>query len=175
MVDFIVNLDKKIINFFGRKNNNVFLNSIMIAASFIGNGGMVWLFIAAMLLRKPSGKIFAFLIIGSLITEFIIVEVIIKNIVKRARPIVEDISQKMLIKLPITYSFPSGHTASSFAVTTVLALLSSHLFFAALPIAILISFSRVYLRVHYPSDVIAGVLVGFISGSIAVLLYRIIF
>lgn len=175
MVDFIVNLDKRIINFFGRKNNNVFFNRIMLTATFIGNGGIVWFFIAAMLLRKPSGKTIAFLVIGSLITEFIIVEVIIKNIVKRARPISEDISQKMLIKLPITYSFPSGHTASSFAVTTVLALLSSHLFFAALPIAILISFSRVYLRVHYPSDVIAGVLVGFISGSIAVLLYRIIF
>lgn len=175
MVDFIVNLDKRIINFFGRKNNNIFLNSIMIAASFIGNGGMVWLFIAAMLLRKQSGKTLPFLIVASLITEFIIVEVIIKNIVKRARPIAEEISQKLLIKLPITYSFPSGHTASSFAVTTVFVLLSSHLFFLALPIAILISFSRVYLRVHYPSDVLAGVLVGFISGSIAVSLYWIIF
>lgn len=175
MVDFIVNLDKRIINFFGRKNNNVFFNSIMITASFIGNAGIVWLFIAGMLLRKPNGKTLGFLVISSLVIEFIIVEIIIKNIVKRARPIAEEISQKLLIKLPITYSFPSGHTASSFAVTAVFALISSHLFFVALPIAILISFSRVYLRVHYPSDVFAGVAIGLISGLISVSLYWIIF
>ena len=88
----------------------------------------------------------------------------IKPLVGRLRPfyIVHDI--KLLIPEPYGYSFPSGHALSSFAASTVIFLNNKKLGLIALILAIMIAFSRLYLYVHYLSDVLVGALLGVMVG-----------
>ena len=66
----------------------------------------------------------------------------------------------MLFRSPLDASFPSGHTAASFAAVFALKAAGSPLWKPALAVAVVIAFSRLYLYVHWPSDVLAGVLLG---------------
>ena len=93
---------------------------------------------------------------------------LLKNIVSRIRPY--DLKQdiELLIKRLSDYSFPSGHTLASFEAATVLMIKDKRLGIPALILAILIAFSRIYLYVHYPSDVLAGILFGIAFAFLAV-------
>lgn len=71
----------------------------------------------------------------------------------------------MLIPVPSDHSFPSGHTLSSVIAATILTATDRHFAFAAIPLAALIAFSRLYLFVHYPSDVLASVILGIAIGA----------
>lgn len=64
------------------------------------------------------------------------------------------------------YSFPSGHSAGSFSVAIIIALNFKELGLLFLTLALLVAISRIYLAVHYPTDVVAGILIGIISGFI---------
>ena len=86
---------------------------------------------------------------------------ILKNLVGRIRPFDVNTSIQLLVARPHDYSFPSGHTAASFAAAVILFLqLPKKYGIPALILAVLISFSRLYLGVHYPTDVLAGAVSG---------------
>ena len=76
------------------------------------------------------------------------------------------------MKKPTDYSFPSGHTAASFAAVTALFFAKEKYRYPALVLAVLIAFSRLYLYVHYPTDILGGILVGILCGVIAYLITR---
>lgn len=84
----------------------------------------------------------------------------IKQWVERDRPAVADPEPATLVELPATFSFPSGHATVSFACATVLALAVPRLRWPLFALATLIAFSRVYVGVHYPFDVLAGAVLG---------------
>ena len=93
---------------------------------------------------------------------------ILKNLIMRERPYIDYPAIALLISEPGGYSFPSGHTFSSFAAATAIS--RSVKFYgrtAVFLLAFCIGFSRVYLFVHYPCDVIAGVVLGIIFGMIS--------
>lgn len=103
-------------------------------------------------------------------------EIIIKHLVKRTRPchLLED--EEQIINKPRFYSFPSGHTTASFAFATTALLRCQPA--ACLPIlflAFMIGFSRIYLRVHYLTDVVCGMLLGSTCGIISVMLFNNVF
>ena len=103
----------------------------------------------------------------SLIISHIIVH-IIKKIYRRERPY-ETLNSVHLGANPLKdYSFPSGHTTAIFSVTVAFALHSAMLAMILLPIAILVGFSRLYLGVHYPTDVIVGASIGILTATIIV-------
>ena len=102
---------------------------------------------------------------AALIMDLLICNVAVKNLVARTRPYDVNTSVQLLVAKLHDYSFPSGHTAASFASVTALYLAGEKkLWKPALVLAVLIAFSRLYLYVHYPTDVLGGLILGLIAG-----------
>jgi len=90
----------------------------------------------------------------------------LKNLIARPRPCWLDSSVQLLIANPADYSFPSGHTLSSVIGATGLTKTNRRFGYAAIPLAALIAFSRLYLYVHFPSDVLAAAVLGVALGEL---------
>lgn len=84
----------------------------------------------------------------------------LKNLIARPRPCWLDSTVQLLIQSPSDYSFPSGHTLSSTIAAAILTSADRRFGYAAIPLAVLIAFSRLYLYVHFPSDVIGAACIG---------------
>ncbi len=150
------------------------LNRIMVTASRLGNAGIVWWAVCLPFLINPRWRYTGLTIIFSLGLTSLMGEGIIKHAVKRVRPCHSLDDDEQIIKKPKYYSFPSGHTASSFSVVSVV-IFSQCPVYVIIPIfliAAIIGFSRVYLRVHYLTDVVFGMLLGIVCGLVTVLLFR---
>lgn len=93
--------------------------------------------------------------------------VCLKNLIARPRPCWLDSSVRLLIADPTDYSFPSGHTLSSVIGATILTKTDRRFGYAAIPLAALIAFSRLYLYAHFPSDVLAAAVLGVMIGELA--------
>jgi undecaprenyl-diphosphatase len=93
----------------------------------------------------------------------------LKELFDRARPPEAHPDLGSLVAIPGNPSFPSGHAATAFAAATAIALICPKLRFWALGLAAAVALSRVYLRVHYPLDVVAGGLLGAGFGALAAL------
>ncbi|NMW85054.1 phosphatase PAP2 family protein [Peptoniphilus sp. AGMB00490] len=144
------------------------LNYLMIFITYLGNGGFIWIVAAIYLLFQNNNKLKreAFTLALALIIFSIFGLLILKPIIARPRPFtVSDVN--LLIKEPLGFSFPSGHTGSSFAAAYVIYFYNKKKGVLALILAALIAFSRMYLFVHYPTDIIAGIILGLISGKLA--------
>ena len=100
----------------------------------------------------------------SLLIEVLFCNLIIKTLVARVRPYDVNTAIELLIKAPTDFSFPSGHTGASFAASSGLYFAKNRLWIPAVILSVLIAFSRLYLYVHYPTDVLAGAFLGIISG-----------
>ena len=104
----------------------------------------------------------------ALIADLIICNVILKPIVARIRPYSINQTVQLLVTPLKDYSFPSGHTAASFASVSALYFAGRKRMAAgALIVSVLIAFSRMYLYVHYPTDVLGGLIIGLLCGWIA--------
>ena len=147
----------------------------MITASRMGTAGIVWWFVCIVFLLVSKWRYTGLVVIFAIGLTSLMGEGIIKHTVKRVRPCHEMDEEDKLLNNPRTfYSFPSGHTASSFAVATVI-VLSRCPVFVCLPIvltALTIGFSRVYLRVHYLTDVLVGMILGIVCGVASVMLFH---
>ena len=108
----------------------------------------------------------------SLLTELLLCNVILKPAAARPRPFEVNMGVRLLIEAPKDFSFPSGHTGASFAAAAALFFAGSRGWIPVGILAVLIGFSRLYLYVHYPSDVLAGALLGIAAGWFACRLVR---
>ena len=135
--------------------------------SGIGNAGIIWIALTLVLLVIPKTRRSGLIMALALIADLILCNGILKNLVARTRPYDVNTVVNLLIEKPVDYSFPSGHTAASFAAVTALYLAGEKkLWKPALVLSILIAFTRMYLYVHYPTDILGGIAVGIISGYI---------
>lgn len=153
------------------------LNRIMVIASKMGTAGMVWWAVCLPFLLHPRWRYTGIVIIVALGFTSLMGEGIIKHTVKRVRPCHSLDEDEQLIKKPKYYSFPSGHTASSFSVVSVV-ILSGCPLYVVIPIFLIaatIGFSRIYLRVHYLTDVVVGMLLGLTCGAVCVAFFHAIF
>ena len=139
------------------------LDKIMVFITNLGSAGIIWIILTLVCLIIPRTRKVGWVMTASLIVDLILCNGILKNLVARTRPCDVNKSIQLLIKRPWDYSFPSGHTAASFASVTAL--------YLALALGCVIAFSRMYLYVHYPTDILGGVIIGILSG---VLGYKII-
>ena len=141
-----------------------FLDFLMPKITALGNGGAIWLLAAGCLLCTKKYRRQGVLLLGGLAVGVLVGNVALKNLIARPRPCWVE-SVPLLIASPTDYSFPSGHTAASFAAVAALYLAGARrLWKPALVLGMLIAFSRLYLYVHYPSDILGGVLVGLFAG-----------
>jgi membrane-associated phospholipid phosphatase len=142
---------------------NPFLDVLM---PLISNGLILWLFLPAVLIIRKGTRKTGWLILTAIILEVILCNLVMKNVFHRIRPCDVNTAVTLLVKRPSDYSFPSGHTALSFAAVTGL-WFSGTLKKWRLPAVIfasLIAFSRMYLYVHYPTDILMGIAVGVFCG-----------
>ena len=168
----IQNIDNRVLERIGRIHKPA-LNKIMITASRAGNLGLVWWAICLPFVIRPDWRATGFNIIFALALAHLMGEIIIKHVVKRVRPCHRLDDDEQLIARPRFYSFPSGHTTASFAVVGVVLLRCRLItFLPILLLAMLIGFSRIYLRVHYLTDVVVGALLGFTCGVCSVLVFN---
>lgn len=144
-------------------------DKLMVFVTATGNMGTVWIIAALiMMLIEPDFKD-GYTMLIALMLCIMIGNLVIKNIVRRQRPFFHK-DYKLLIKQPRDFSFPSGHTLSSFAAATVIFLTNPYCGIVAYLYAALIALSRLYLRVHFFTDVgfslFAGIGIGYAANVI---------
>lgn len=138
----------------------------------LGNMGMIWILLTVVLMIPKKTRRSGAILLAALCVDLILCNGILKNLIGRIRPCDVNSQVQLLIARPHDFSFPSGHTASSFAAVAALYLAGEKkLWKPALALAVLIAFSRLYLYVHYPTDIIGGVVVGLAAGYIG---YRLV-
>jgi len=169
-VKYVQNIDDKILEYISKRIKNEKLDRIMPLITRLGDCGMLWLAIALVFLITNRYHNDGLLIIISLLFCIIIGNVIIKLLCARMRPCHVNDKINLLISMPRDYSFPSGHTMSSFAAATIIANANYKIGIVSFIVAILIAFSRLYLYVHYPSDVLVGAILGVVI-SISIICY----
>lgn len=148
------------------------LKPLMVFITKLGNAGFVWLGIIALIYFYKKNKEQTVATLFALAICAIVGNLIIKNIVMRPRPFQAYPYVQLLITAPKDYSFPSGHTSVSFAVAAMISYFYSKKGKYAWLLASLIAFSRMFLFVHYPTDVLAGMLVGFSCAYLAIVCYQ---
>lgn len=138
----------------------------------LGNAGFIWIAIAIILISIKKYRKVGVILTIALILCVIIGNGILKNWIGRIRPFDSYNFGSLLIKKPGGFSFPSGHTASSFASAFVLLKANKKWGIIGYIIAILIAFSRLYFCVHYPTDILGGVVFGTLVGILAFYIYK---
>lgn len=168
MLETLLNLDGGFLLLLQEYVRNPILNSIMIFITTLGDGGMIWIAATIILLIPKKTRKVGIMSAVALLGSLIINNNIIKNIVQRPRPYVTFTDLQIIIPTPSEFSFPSGHTSSSFAAAAVFYRhLPKKLGLPSVILAGLIGFSRLYVGVHYPTDVIAGAIMGILLSYLA--------
>lgn len=170
----IQHIDINILYWIQNNLQNSFLNPIMIFFTSLGNLGLIWIAISILLILSKKYRKIGLLTLAALIVNTILGEGILKHIIERPRPFTTYPDLHIIIPKPTSYSMPSGHTSASFAAAFMLAYSFKNLKVYIYLLASLIAFSRLYLLVHYPSDVLTGILLGYISFLIVIKTYNFI-
>lgn len=153
-------MDFKILEFIRLHFKCKFMDFIMKNISTFFNYSIVWMVLGVVLISLKSTRAVGYEIFVALTLELLICNIFVKRISKRARPFTKNDEVNLLINPPKDYSFPSGHTLCAFMCATIIA---AHIFWVGVilfVVAVLVAFSRMYLYVHYPSDVFVGALMG---------------
>lgn len=138
----------------------------------LGDAGFIWILCGIVLLffkkyRKGGIVLLIALALGSILGNMIL-----KPLIARPRPchIIKDI--EMLIPVPKGYSFPSGHTLASMTGAYILTYINRKFGYFAIPLAILIAFSRMYLYVHFLTDIIGGTVIAFLISYASIKIFK---
>ena len=178
-----VSFDLPILDWIQANLQSGLMDTIMPIITMFGDAGIFWMIWASILLFFPKTRRTGLGMWFAMAMGLVVCNMILKPVVGRMRPYDFQINElgktwndillagKLLVETPHDFSFPSGHTIASFEACTALLLNSKLMGIPAVILAILIAFSRLYLYVHYPTDVIfslfAGILFGIIGNAIA--------
>ena len=141
-------------------------DEIMLLITHLGDMGIFWILLTIVLLLIPETRKSGVIVAAALCIDIVVCNGILKNVFARTRPFDVNTAVQLLIAAPRDFSFPSGHTGASFAAVSALYFAGEkRLWKAACVLAFLIAISRMYLYVHYPTDILGGILVGIAAGA----------
>lgn len=170
MMNKIQTLDKKIAFYFPQFYHHKVFSSIIKFIASIGDFGMIWIAIVLLLMTQKGTRELSIDMLEALLLATLIGQVTIKSIVRRQRPCQRYHLDNLLVPIPNDFSFPSGHTTSSFACATTVLFFHPMIGIIFMIFAVMMGFSRIYLFVHYFSDVIFAALLGTLVGILIVIL-----
>lgn len=156
------------------KLHNPILDKIMVAITSLGNAGLIWIGIAIFLLCIKKTRKCGALMLVSMGLGLILGNGILKNLIARERPCWIDSNIALLIPNPHDYSFPSGHTLASFEAAVMIYLHNKKWGAISFVLAAIIAFSRMYLFVHFPTDILCGAALGTLISIFVYDVYEII-
>lgn len=159
-------IDEFILFFLQNNIKNPMLDGIMVYLSSLGNNGFLWVMTALLLLLFKRSRKCGICLLCSIYLATILGDGILKPLIGRVRPCNAFPQVKLLIPAPHAPSFPSGHTMVGFASAKVIFYYYRQSGYAAYALAALIAFSRMYLFVHYPSDILGGILFGTLTSAL---------
>ena len=156
----ITQIDFSILDWIQNTLKNSLLDAVMPVITHLGDGGFIWILTALIFTAIPRTRKTGILMIISLAAGAVAYQFILKPVIARPRPFTQNPAAVLLIKPPSDFSFPSGHTACAFSAAAVLFFRRNRLWIPAVILAASIAFSRLYLYVHFPTDVLAGIISG---------------
>lgn len=168
-MEWLLELDGRLLLWLMDAFSNPVLDKIMTFISKLGNKGSLWIAIGVLFLllgfRKRTWLRRGWMVLLSLAGNLLLCNMILKPLVDRTRPYYV-LGYEPLIPPVGDASFPSGHTSASFAAATAIYAINKKWGMAAYLFAALMGFSRLYLGVHFPTDVLAGAVVGTLAAKI---------
>lgn len=163
-MNFISRADRAIIHFIDKHLACRFMDKLMSIMTMLGDLGIIWMVTAIFLIPMRRYRVYGISMIIIVLVSAFLGDIVIKPLVRRLRPFVKNKTIRLIIRNPGGYSFPSGHTSSSVGAAYVLLQMNLWVGVVGIIVAGLIAFSRVYLHVHYPTDIFAGAVLGLICG-----------
>ena len=175
-----VSFDLPILDWIQTHMQCTFLDKAMPIVTLFGDGGVFWILVAVALLFFAKYRKTGFSMGMALVLGLVVCNITLKPLVARIRPYDFQLQEfgreiSLLISAQHDFSFPSGHTIASFEACTVLLLHDKRMGIPATVLAILIAFSRLYLYVHYPTDVLVSLVLGIAFGLLGSFLVNLIY
>lgn len=167
MTEVIQQTDFQILDWIQANIQTSWLDRLMPKITFLCKAGWLWIAIALLCMIWKKHRRCGFSMAAGLILCGLFGNVLLKHLVARSRPCWINTNIDMLVRIPTDYSFPSGHSMVSFASAVVLLQYDKRIGIPAIILAALIAFSRLYLYVHFPTDVLVGTLMGILFGILA--------
>ena len=168
----LLGIDGNILLWIQDNLRNDFMTRFWKFITSLGNLGTIWIIISLVLIFIPKTKKIGVMSGIALILSLIFINIILKNMVASPRPFTEIENLVCLVSKPREYSFPSGHASSSFASAVIfLKKLKKRYSIPLFLLAVMIAFSRLYIGVHYPTDVLCGAIFGTLIGFLAMWIY----
>jgi undecaprenyl-diphosphatase len=150
---------------FDRIRGNAVADAVMYGASAVGDHGILWVGLAALRAARERDRAELVRVAAIMAAESAIVNGGIKSVFRRVRPVV-DVPRPYHLRIPRTSSFPSGHATSAFCAAAILSE-GDRDWPAYYALAAVVAASRIHVRIHHASDVVAGAAVGTVLGRLA--------
>jgi len=139
----------------------------LIVTKIAGSYGQLWIVVGLALLIPKKTRWTGIAVLISYVGVYLFGQMILKNLISRPRPCQVDQAFEMLVARPSSSSFPSTHSAWTFAAATAIFMKYKKAGIVAFVAAVLIAFSRMYMFLHYPTDVLCGMILGILLGIAA--------
>ena len=172
IINQLINLDGQILLFIQEHLRFALITPAAVFITKLGNSGFIWLVISILLLFPKKTRRAGILSLVALAGSFCICNLFLKNYVARVRPYEVVNGLHCLVGKAHDWSFPSGHASASFAAAVVIyKSRPARLGVPCMILAFAIALSRLYVGIHYPSDVICGAVIGTLVGLIVFWLF----
>lgn len=168
MLSNLVNADRQLFQWLNQQAYLEVLDPLAIFLTTISNGALIWWVIAVILLmmKKRLGSYLPGIALAVGVGVAYLVESALNALINRPRPPLAEDEVRQLVELPLSSSFPSGHATTSFAALYVLLFFFPTAKYWAPLLVVLFAYSRIYVGVHYPLDMLSGVLLGLLVAAL---------